>query len=172
MKPCKHCLRVLPLDVFYKHKAMADGHINVCKGCRDGYVKSWQERNVSRRREISRESRRRNYDAGKNAAGFADWYAKAKDNGAYARMVVRGSARRAIEKRATPAWANQFFMAEIYDLAHRRTKVTGTLWHTDHIIPLKSDLVCGLHVEHNLACIPAFTNCSKHNRSWPNMPGN
>lgn len=172
MKPCKHCLRVLPLDAFYKHKAMADGHINVCKTCRDVYVKAWQENNRPRRREIANAWGKRNYDPEKKAAGFSRWYAEAKDNGAYARMVVRGSARRAIDKRAMPAWSNQFFMAEIYDLAHRRTKVTGFLWHADHVVPLKSDLVCGLHVEHNLACIPAFINRSKKNRSWPNMPGN
>lgn len=172
MKTCIHCKTVKPIDHFYKHKRMADGHINVCKPCRDAYVKAWQEKNLSRRHEIANAWGKRNCDPVKKAASFSRWYAKAKDNGAYARMVVRGSARRALEKRATPAWANQFFMAEIYDISHRRTKVTGTLWHTDHIIPLKSDLVCGLHVEHNLACIPAFTNRSKSNRSWPNMPGN
>jgi 5-methylcytosine-specific restriction endonuclease McrA len=40
----------------------------------------------------------------------------------------------------------------------------------DHIVPLKSPLVCGLHVEHNLQVIPATQNRRKHNRVWPDMP--
>lgn len=172
MKICNVCRESKPFTEFFRCKAFNDGFDYTCKVCSKTRTKAWAEKNGERVREIRRESARKNYDPTRKALGFSRWYAKSKDNGAYARMVVRGSARRAIEKRATPAWANQFFMAEIYDLAHRRTKVTGSLWHTDHIIPLKSDLVCGLHVEHNLACIPAFTNLSKHNRSWPNMPGN
>jgi len=74
---------------------------------------------------------------------------------------------------ATPAWANQFFIEEIYDLAQRRTKLkTGGIdkWHVDHIVPLQSKLVCGLHVEHNLQVIPSVENYSKGNRCWPDMP--
>lgn len=170
MKPCKHCLRVLPLDAFYKHKGMADGHLNVCKVCRDVYVKSWQAKNIGRRREIANACRKRKHDAERVAVNYARWYAGTKVNGRYANMVARGARRRAVEIKATPSWANPFFIAEVYDLAHRRTKSTGIEWHVDHIVPLQSDLVCGLHVERNLDCIPAFENLSKHNRRWPDMP--
>lgn len=72
--------------------------------------------------------------------------------------------RRAITKQATPKWANQFFMREIYDLARLRTKLTGFKWHVDHIVPLRSDVVCGLHCEYNLQVIPAVANIRKNNR--------
>lgn len=78
--------------------------------------------------------------------------------------------RQAAQLRATPAWANEFFIEEIYDLAARRTKATGFPWHVDHIVPLRSPLVSGLHVEHNLRVIPAVENIAKGNRHWPGMP--
>lgn len=65
---------------------------------------------------------------------------------------------------ATPAWANTFFIEEIYDLAQRRTEATGIEWQVDHIIPLNSKTVCGLHVEDNLQVIPAVLNRKKGNR--------
>ncbi|MDP3937669.1 MAG: hypothetical protein Q8R92_05985 [Deltaproteobacteria bacterium] len=72
--------------------------------------------------------------------------------------------------RGAPAWANSFFIEEIYDLARRRTEATGYEWHVDHIVPLRSKTVCGLHVEHNLRVIPKAVNLSKGNRHWPDMP--
>lgn len=82
----------------------------------------------------------------------------------------RKATRRAAEFNATPAWANLFFIGEAYHLAKLREKATGFKWHVDHIVPLNSPLVCGLHVEHNLQVIPARTNLSKSNLAWPDMP--
>ena len=72
--------------------------------------------------------------------------------------------RRAQKKNATPSWANRFFIREAYHLAKLRTEMTGFKWEVDHIYPLQSDVVCGLHVEHNLQVIPAVMNRSKGNR--------
>jgi hypothetical protein len=91
-----------------------------------------------------------------------------EDNRGRANGYVK--ARRAAKLCATPAWRNDFFIEEAYDLAVLRTKVMGFPWHVDHIVPLRSKLVCGLHVEHNLAVIPALHNFSKGNRHWPDMP--
>jgi len=78
--------------------------------------------------------------------------------------------RRAMKKNATPQWRNTFFLREAYALAKLRTKMTGITWEVDHIVPLQSDLVCGLHVEHNVQVIPKEMNKIKSNKYWPHMP--
>ena len=72
--------------------------------------------------------------------------------------------RRAYVLRATPAWANQFFIEEAYRLARMRTQMTGLPWEVDHDLPLVSPLVCGLHVAENMRVIPRMENRSKGNR--------
>jgi len=72
--------------------------------------------------------------------------------------------RRAQKKHANMKWANPFFIREAYDLAKLRTKATGFEWEVDHIYPLQSDFVCGLHVEFNLQVIPAVVNQAKGNK--------
>jgi hypothetical protein len=78
--------------------------------------------------------------------------------------------RRARKVHATPAWASKVRIAEIYALAQSRTKATGFEWQVDHVVPLQSKKVCGLHVENNLQVISANENRKKHNRYWPDMP--
>lgn len=81
--------------------------------------------------------------------------------------------RNAQDIRATPAWANYFFIEEIYGLATRRTKLkTGGVprWEVDHIVPIRSKFVCGLHVENNMRVVPRSENRRKGNRLWPDMP--
>jgi hypothetical protein len=83
---------------------------------------------------------------------------------------ARLALRRAIKRHATPSWANSFFISEAYHLAVLRTKALGFPWTVDHIVPLTSKKVCGLHVENNLRVIPGSENSSKGNRHWPDMP--
>lgn len=69
-----------------------------------------------------------------------------------------------------PKWANMFFIEEVYGLCKLRDETTGIKWNVDHIVPIKSATVCGLHSEQNLAVIPSRLNASKGNRYWPDMP--
>jgi 5-methylcytosine-specific restriction endonuclease McrA len=75
--------------------------------------------------------------------------------------------RRAAKRQASPPWLSEddkWLLKEIYEVASLRSKLTKVNWHVDHIVPLKHDSVCGLHVPWNLQVITAAQNISKHNR--------
>ncbi len=86
------------------------------------------------------------------------------------RNCAKAAKARAARLNATPAWANGFFIKEIYHLAKLRAKIFGGKWHVDHIVPLRSKIVCGLHCEANLQILPAASNLQKSNCYWPDMP--
>lgn len=73
------------------------------------------------------------------------------------------SRRRAIKAQAIPRWANIEAIELIYS-----TCPAGS--HVDHIVPLVSKIVCGLHCEQNLRHLNAKDNHSKGNHWWPDMP--
>lgn len=76
--------------------------------------------------------------------------------------------KRAID-RASTAWRNHDKVLEIYEQARKISELTGVQHHVDHIVPLTSNKVCGLHNEFNLRVIPATDNLIKANRTWPGM---
>jgi hypothetical protein len=80
---------------------------------------------------------------------------------------ARSSRIRATKINATPPYANLEKIKIIYRTAQILSKMTGTKYHVDHIIPLNSKLVCGLHVENNLQIITEERNLRKSNRFEP-----
>lgn len=83
---------------------------------------------------------------------------------------AKSAKRRATKKQAVPGWMDKEKVDAIYAKAQRFMEMTGEPFHVDHIVPLTSDIVCGLHWEGNLQILPGAENLSKHNRSWPDMP--
>ncbi len=72
---------------------------------------------------------------------------------------ARNAKRKASKLQATPAWSDLEKIKEIYNncpVGH----------HVDHIYPLISNWVCGLHVPENLQYLPAKENMRKGNRKF------
>ena len=82
----------------------------------------------------------------------------------------RRARRRAAKLQAIPKWADLELIKVFYQLCRQRTELTGLPHHVDHIIPLQSELVCGLHIINNLQILTATENCQKSNVFWPDMP--
>ena len=69
-------------------------------------------------------------------------------------------------KEATPTWLTPEQKQQIVDIyEHMRDcrAVTGEDYHVDHIVPLRGEDICGLHVPWNLQVLPAYVNISKSN---------
>ena len=97
------------------------------------------------------------------AATLAHYYANKEQYAAHC------SRRRAVSTKATPSWANKKQIESLYKKARELTQQTGEIYCVDHVVPLLSPLVCGLHCEANLKIIPKLENDRKGNRYWPDM---
>lgn len=76
-------------------------------------------------------------------------------------------ARRRKHREATPPWLTKRQKSEIrqlYQIAITMTQTTGEQYVVDHIVPLRSDTVCGLHVPWNLRVITRDENLKKSNK--------
>ena len=77
------------------------------------------------------------------------------------------SVRKRRHRSATPKWVSKeekLAMRKLYLEAQRLTKLTGERYVVDHIYPLISDVVCGLHVLKNLRVITQAENLKKSNK--------
>ena len=76
-------------------------------------------------------------------------------------------------KQQTPKWLIPEELEQIksvYATALFCSRSLGEDYHVDHIVPLRSKLVCGLHNEFNLQIMEGAANVKKGNRIWPEMP--
>lgn len=168
-EPCKH------------------GHVALRKtkgSCVECLKVEWQQNNEKRADYFAEYNRKEEVKDRKNA-----WYlenrevviAKAKTRPAELLREYRNAwkqnnlvqvradtkARRRKHKNATPPWLTRKQKGEIrqlYEMAITMTKTTGEQYVVDHIIPLRSPDVCGLHVPWNLRVITQEENLKKSNK--------
>lgn len=86
------------------------------------------------------------------------------------KINAKKSRRIAAKLRACPLWADLDAIEVFYETARNMGAETGVPHHVDHIVPLMSKWVCGLHCEANLQVLTGKENQSKSNHRWPDMP--
>jgi hypothetical protein len=77
---------------------------------------------------------------------------------------------RAARRQAVPKWltkGEKYEIERIYALSRWMSDATGESFDVDHIYPLISDFMCGLHVPLNLIVLSASDNARKSNTWWP-----
>ncbi len=176
-KVCNACKVEKSLGNFYKHSRGKYGLRAICKPC----YKQYADQHYQNKKEVISEQNHAYREANKDKVTERERaYRESNKDKITKRMNAYCKAnphiysantakRKASKIKATPVWANKEAIKDMYQLA-TIFKRTGINMHVDHIIPLQSKLVCGLHCEANLQLMPAYENKSKGNYHWPDMP--
>ena len=188
MKTCNSCNIVKDLNEFYKKTSSKDGLESRCKEChnlakecarqnkvskglikpkkkdmldeavKSGLLECLHCNSIKRLTEFKKDKSKR--------IGYRqvclDCYNK------YNKDFFWNQSEDKIESRRE--YARNFAILELYDKSKRLGEITGKVFHVDHIVPIVSDFVCGLHCLSNLQILESTTNLSKSNRYWPDMP--
>lgn len=193
MRVCTKCGTEKPLDEFHRDVSARQGHSLRCKECARDHVRKWNAENKERKaatkrayysvaanREKKRQSERASRIANLDARRAADREYAARNSGRAVERVnawrkknadvvplrrrTEAARRRAMIRRACPAWADHKKIFEVYTLADRLSRETGVPHEVDHILPLAGRTMCGLHVHTNLRAIPASENRKKSSK--------
>ena len=174
LKVCSDCKEEKPLSDFYKDCTRKDGLRYACKLCSNKRAKKFYQKNRDAIAEKKKEYRQKNRDAiakAKKEYSQKNWDAIAERMKIWREanselLNANNASRRALKKQAQPPWLTEDHINQIkvkYKNSKRMKKLTGIEHHVDHIVPLKGENVCGLHVPWNLQVIPAKHNLEKRN---------
>lgn len=141
-KSCGSCGETKPEAEFHRHARAHDGLASICKACKRDYDAENRERFVERKRSAptSTTEYRRTWNR-KNVELKRSYTAN----------------RRAQIKNATPPFADLDAIREVYMNCPNGFEV-------DHIVPITSDVVCGLHVHWNMQYLTRIDNIKKGNK--------
>ena len=168
---------------YYTGKPCTRGHVALRKtkgSCVECIKEDWAVDNAKRsekpKSEAAKAAARRYYEKHKEAVkaranarpkhevvAYKQKYKEANPELYKALVSVRKRRHRA----ATPKWITpeqKLAIRKLYLQAMALTKMTGERYVVDHIVPLISDEVCGLHVPWNLRVITQEENLKKSNK--------
>lgn len=143
MKTCSACGQTLPLSSFPVRKASRDGLGYSCRDCKNAQNKNHYDNNKE-----DHYARNRRVLAARKARDPA-W---ANAWNVWKKMK---------EAKRVPPWAKFSDTVCFYREAHELTARTGIQHEVDHIIPLRSKVVSGLHCVENLQVLTAAANNAK-----------
>lgn len=144
----------------------------------DIYQSKWRAENKEKFKKYSEKYRSANYEKMKLATERWGLKNKQKKLDAYKnwainnkpKVMARNRIREAKKKERIPKWFSEldaFVFIEAQDLAKIRESFTLFKWEVDHIVPLISKEVCGLHIANNFRVIPWLENRVKGNKRVP-----
>jgi len=105
-------------------------------------MKEWRLNTIETRKSVSKAWKQKNAD----------------------KVRVDTAVRRRRVRVAKPTGIGYDALKPFYEKAQTLTANTGVLHHVDHIVPLKGENICGLHVPWNLQIMTAKENLSKSNK--------
>lgn len=181
-KTCRGCGQEKPLTDYSLNRGSPRPR---CKPCRSRETIAWQKQNPQKARDKHERWRRKRgikkftpateeQKRKTSQRARRKWVAHHPDKNKECKKrwvernpgAVTARVRRyqAAKRNAVPQWANHKKIRAIYDAAQWLTVETGKPHEVDHIIPLLSDRVCGLHCEANLRVLPRRLNRLKSNK--------
>lgn len=175
MKLCVRCKVEKENDEFRQLKTRLNSW---CKECCKEHRKEWYQKNRDSEIAKAKEYHKQTYadkrehkiqSAKKWVKNNPDKY-KVNAKKCYERTKLKRFAYQALarakRRNAVPKWFNTIKedVQKIYIEARTKTLETGIPHEVDHIIPLVSDYVCGLHVPNNLRVVTRYENRSKQNK--------
>ena len=172
---------------YYTGLACSRGHValrktkGVCVECmKEDWAADNEKRKLKPKSEAAREAGRRYYERNRDIVKARANARPAEEKQAWKKIHkqrnpdyynVLTSLRKRRHRNATPKWLTYKQKNEIkqlYQIAVTMTKTTGERYVVDHIVPLISDEVCGLHVPWNLRVITQEENLKKSNKLLAN----
>lgn len=158
---CGECTRLRHYDYYENNKDRALEYIgerqHKNKDSVNANTRRWRDNNPTEAKAVHRRYYEVNRD--RKLASNKYWRSINKPT-----LQYYNAYRRARILQATPLWANKAAIIEIYTQSVTVTQTTGIPYHVDHIVPLISEVVCGLRWEGNLQIMPATENQSKGNK--------
>lgn len=168
---------------YYTGKPCSRGHIAPRKtkgSCIDCMKEDWaldnKKRSEKPKSEASKAAGKRYYEKNKEAVKARANARPVEERRAHKNKYKEAnpelykalvSVRKRRHRSATPKWITpeqKLAMRQLYLQAMELTKLTGERYVVDHIVPLISDEVCGLHVPWNLRVITQDENLRKSNK--------
>ena len=156
-KTCIACKKAKPAtneNFFYRNRAR--GWLSSwCKACRAEKRDAYKDRELALQRE--RRGLKPCAECGTDSLAKGAMYcgpclrARRRRKKKHDKAIYKGRLRKAM-----PVWADRLAIRDIY-----RNRPEGM--HVDHIVPIRGELVCGLHVESNLQYLPGEINMKKSN---------
>ena len=179
-KTCSVCKQVKEFSAFYKAAKSKTGFGNRCKTCELEYQRGRKEEKQQasakwwgkKGKEVLQLKRAKTKQKQLEKTAHRLAVLALTEQTLAVRWRKHNASRRFARKKATPVWVDSEHTARIssiYALTQQLQEATASIYHVDHIVPLISEQVCGLHVWWNLQPLSEKANIVKNNVFDPSI---